>query len=366
MITFVPLEYYQALYYYILLVFVMMVFAQSFNSQLTSSENLERKSFIGHLLMIFTILYMGMRPISFTFADMAVYAEDFESYRQGMPVRLEKDILFEYFMKICAQFVSAEVFFLICCVIYVVPMYLFSKKKFGEFWFYGFFVFILSFSFWAYGTNGIRNGIATSFFLLALSRDKKINIAGWMIIAIMFHQSLIIPTIAYVIALFYRNTTALLIGWVLAIALSLMLGTFWENLFLELGLIDEERVVGYLSGSSEYLDQVVEVQTGFRWDFLLYSASGIFAGWYYVVKRGFSDKFYHVLFSVYIIANALWILVIRANFSNRIAYLSWFLLGAVIIYPLLKNKFVGNQHRLVGGIIAVYFFFTFVINVIIA
>ena len=37
-------------------------------------------------------------------------------------------------------------------------------------------------------------------------------------------------------------------------------------------------------------------------------------------------------------ANAFWIMVIRAEFSNRFAYLSWFLYPIVLAYPLLKLK----------------------------
>src|SRR5690606_39264861 len=99
----------------------------------------------------------------------------------------------------------------------------------------------------------------------------------------------------------------------------------------------------YLAEGSELLDH--EVKTGFRWDFLLYSGLGTFAGWYFIVKRKYEDQFYQWLFHAFLFANAVWILVIRANFSNRFAYLSWFMLGIVIIYPMLKMKFFHDQNR---------------------
>lgn len=364
MITFVSLESYHIVFYNVLLLLVLVVFAQSYSTSLTSSQNLSAKNGIGYFSLLFTIFYLGLRPISFVFADMAVYAQDFEAYALGMELETHRDVFFEMFMKACAQFMSAPAFFFLCTALYTLPLFIFSKKMLGKYWFYGFFMLILSFSFYAYGTNGIRNGIATSLFMLAISRQNKVFVASWMILSIMIHQSMMVPALAYVIALFYHNVRLLLLGWLAAIPMSLAFGGFWQGVFMGVGLVDESRVVGYLSGSEDYLDRVVDVEVGFRWDFLLYSATGVLAGWYFIVRRKFDDTFYNTIFSVYLITNALWILVIRANFSNRIAYLSWFLLGAVIIYPLVKNQIIKNQHRVIGGIIAVYFLFTYVINVI--
>ncbi len=361
--TLIPLEYYATVYYNILLLFLVVVLAQA-TSPLTSEANIRKKRNFGMFILLFILLYIGLRPVSFDFGDMAVYAEDYEKYRNGMPLRVERDVLFEMFMQLCSRFIAVESFFLLCAAIYILPLYFFAKKLFREYWFYGFFILAISFSFWAYGTNGIRNGIATSLFLLALSRSNKIYVGLWMFLAVSIHTSMIVPSMAYIVSLFYKNTKMYIACWFLAIPLSLILGTFWENFFMSLGLVEEQRVIGYLSGSEDYLDKVVEVKTGFRWDFLVYSATGVFAGWYFIVKKGFEDKFYRHLFSVYLIANALWILVIRANFSNRIAYLSWFMLGAVIIYPLLKSRIFEKQHRVIGGILVIYFLFTYVMNVI--
>jgi MFS family permease len=363
--TLIPLDNYATFYYNILLLFLLIVLAQSFASPLTSESNIRGKRSFGIFILIFVLLYIGTRPISFVFGDMAVYAEDFEKYRFGMRLRVERDVLFEMFMQTSSKLMSAEAFFFICAAIYILPLYFFSRKVFKDYWFYGFFILVISFSFFAYGTNGVRNGIATSIFLFALSRDKKLFLGLWVFLAISIHTSMIVPTIAYIISLFFKNTKLYIAGWVLAIPLSLILGSFWENFFMGLGLVEEQRVIGYLSGSEEYLDKVVEVKTGFRWDFLVYSATGVFAGWYYIVKKGFDDALYRHIFSIYLIANALWILVIRANFSNRIAFLSWFLLGTVIIYPLLKSEVFQKQHRVIGGILLVYFTFTYIMNVIV-
>ena len=81
--------------------------------------------------------------------------------------------------------------------LYIVPLYIVSKKLFKRYGFYAFYLFIASFSFWAYGTNGIRNGIATSVFLLVFTTNKKWLQVLLLFIAIQFHSSMLIPTAAF-------------------------------------------------------------------------------------------------------------------------------------------------------------------------
>jgi tetratricopeptide (TPR) repeat protein len=124
-----------------------------------------------------------------------------------------------------------------------------------------------------------------------------------------------------------------------------------------------DKVADYLlGGGEEFNDQFSSL--GFRWDFLLYSATGVFAGWYFIFVKKIEDKLYIQIYNIYVLVNAFWVLVIRASFSNRFAYLSWFLLGVVIIYPLLKKQIFEKQHVLIGRIIFLYFAFTYVLNVL--
>lgn len=345
---------------------VLFVFLKSNSVELFDKNNLSSKSSLGNFFLWFVILYMGTRPISFVFADMAVYALEFKEYANGAPLNADKEVVFGLFMKFCSTIMTAEIFFLVCAFLYVIPLYLASKKLFKDYWFYAFFILVISFSFWAYGTNGIRNGLATSIFVYALSRDKKGLTIAFIVLSILIHTSLIVPAVAYTISLFYKNIKIYLLAWFVAIPLSLALGSFWENFFLNLGFIEQERVIGYFSDDQAYLDKIVKLKVGFRWDFLLYSAIGVVAGYYYIFKKKYNDAIYNRLFAIYLMCNALWILVIRANFSNRFAYLSWFLLGLIIIYPLLKVSIFNKQHLVIGRILFLYFLFTYALNFVLA
>jgi hypothetical protein len=135
------------------------------------------------------------------------------------------------------------------------------------------------------------------------------------------------------------------------------MGGFWENFFSGLGLTNDERFSEYLN-DTEYIDSFSS--TGFRWDFLLYSMVPIVLGIYVVLRRKEKDQMYLLLLHTYIITNAFWILVIRSSFSNRFAYLSWFLYPIVLIYPALKFNLWNKQYSKIGIIVLLHFMFTYI------
>jgi len=357
----IPVQNYLAIYYNTLLLFVLIVFIQSNQTQLYDANNLKSKKFVGIFIFIFVLFYMGLRPVSFRFGDMVVYAKSFNDFEFGIKPNIIKDPVFNEFMYMSSKWLSLSSFFLLCAFLYVYPLFLVSKRFFKEYWFYAFLMLIISFTFWSYGTNGIRNGIATSFFLLGVSSKRKILTAFWLVLAFSFHKSLIIPILAYSFVLVYLDVKKYMYFWLLCIPVSLALGSFLESFFLVLFGEEDQRISAYLGEFNEKSEGAI-LKLGFRWDFLIYSASGVFAGWYFIFKKKFQDKIYLQLFSVYLIVNGFWILVIRANFNNRFAYLSWFFLAIIIIYPLLKNNFFEKQHQLIGKIILAYFFITYYLD----
>jgi EpsG family len=359
----IPAAYYTTIYYQFLLLMTLVVLAQG-GTKLESSQNLSVKKVLGFSIFLIILFYMGLRPLNFRFGDMVIYDRQFQVYFAGAPLKIEKDPLFGYFMFGIAQIASSSVFFFLCAFLYLVPLYLACKKFFKEFWFYGFFMLVISFSFWSYGTNGLRNGIASSLFLYGLSKDKKFVILTLLITSVFVHKSMFLPLGAYIGTLIYNNTKTYFYFWLACIPLSLALGGFFTNFFLTIGIVEEKAMAGYLSEFNQ-ASEGVELKVGFRWDFILYSAIGVFAGWYYVFKQKYQDKLYLQLLNVFLFCNAFWVLVIRANYSNRLAYLSWFMLGVVIIYPLVKHKFFENQHQVIVRIILAYFAFTYIMNVFI-
>lgn len=358
MIDFVGLKYYYDAFMYFTLIFVVVNLLHAFTLELHAEKNIKFLRTAGVFLLITVVLYLGLRPISgYAFGDMGTYANYFKQYAAGAPVTSTKDVIFHYYMRATASFMGVHGFFLLTEVIYILPMYLISKVYFKKYWFYAFFMFVVSFSFYTYGTNGIRNGLATSFFLWALCyKDKKGIMIFFFILGALFHKTLLLPIIAFSITYIFNNPKVYLKAWLLSIPASLALGSVFITLFTSLGFGDD-RLAEYLSGS-------IQADTRFRWDFLFYSAFPIFAGWYFIVKKQFNDSFYYQIFNTYLVCNAFWVLVIRANFSNRFAYLSWFLMAIIIIYPLLKKQLFNNQQLIIAKVVTAYFAFTFLMFLI--
>lgn len=356
MIDFIPLEYYFDIFIYFGLFLVLANMLHAYTVDLDHPKNIKFLRTAGLLLLLMAILYLGLRPVSGrVFGDMGTYAKYFEHYAAGAPANSTKDVVFHYYMKALSYVVGTHGFFLITEILYIFPMFLISKKHFKPYWFYAFLMFVVSFSFYSYGTNGIRNGLATSMFLWGLCYpNNKIKMGVFFAIACLFHKTLLLPVSTYILTLFYNNPKTYLKAWGIAIPLSLLAGSVFISLFTSLGFGDD-RLAAYLSGDFDGAGSGGR----FRWDFLFYSAFPIFAGWYFIIKRGFQDRFYNQVFNTYLLCNAFWVLVIRANFSNRFAYLSWFLMAFIIIYPLLKQRFFKHQEIMIAKVATAYFSFTF-------
>jgi hypothetical protein len=357
MFDWIPLAFYLPIFYNFILILVVIAIIK-----IRTKEN-----FIGHdindklsslLLLIILTFFIGLRPVSGRyFGDMATYNAYFELYATGASVTITKDIQWHYFMKFCSAIMSSSMFFLICEVLYILPLYLACKRWFKGGGYTLFLMFIASFSFFTYGTNGIRNGIATSILVLAFSHNKAKSLKKYLLflLATIIHLSSIVPIFAYVLSVFFKKTKYYIYGWLLAIPLSLVLGSFWENLFASLGFGGER--ISYLTAGNVNNDSFA--YAGFRYDFVLYSAAAVYTGYYFVIKKKIKDKIYLQIFNIYLVSNAFWILIIRANFSNRFAYLSWFLMAFVIFYPFLKQRFFKDQQKVLVLVMMIYFGFTY-------
>ena len=75
---------------------------------------------------------------------------------------------------------------------------------------------------------------------------------------------------------------------------------------------------------------------------------------------GFNDFVFNVIANTYILANSFWIMVIRASYSNRFAYLSWFLYPLVFAYPLSRMNIWEKQERKTAFILLAYTGFTLI------
>ena len=314
-------------------------------------------------LMIFLIFLMGFRPVDVG-ADTGGYLGKYRSMMAGLYIfdTSAKDWLFLRFQYICAQIMSASWFFLVVASLYIIPIYVACKRLVKNNATFLLLAAMGSFSFFSYGVNGIRNGVAASFVLLALSYisgslKEKLLCALICFVAINCHGSVLLPIVAMLFAYAFKHPKFMFYIWSLSVLSSLIIGQSLSGIFTMLGL--DDRMMHYMTLEESEETEAALAAAGFRLDFLLYSFMPILMGWYCIFRRKICDLNYHLLLGTYIYANAVWVILIRIPFSNRFAYLSWFLYAIVLAYPLFKFQLWKNQGRKVAMIIMVHVSFTF-------
>lgn len=355
-------QYYYTIHIHIVLFGVLYNCLWLYNSDSTRIISKKRSALPGVFYALMFTVIVGLRPVSWVFTDMTAYSRLYEMYQLGFAeVNIgDGDWLFAVIMQICSQIMVVNTFFLIIEMCYIIPIIIACKRLIPNNTTLAILFCFTAFSFFAYGTNTIRNGMASSLVILALSyingsnRDKVIA-ALISLAAISTHKSVTLPILMAIFSLFYRNTRMIICFWVLSIFASLTIGSYLESFFIGLGF--DDRLSDYIT-NDQYDYQFTS--SGFRFDFLLYSVMPIVLGYYVVIRKGISDTMYLILLHTYILSNAIWVMLIYASFSDRFAYLSWFLYPLVLAYPLLKFEiWENNQGRkcayiLLGQIIFTY------------
>lgn len=311
------------------------------------------------IIVIFCIAFtyiVGNRPTN-AFGDTYFYAHSYELARQGLMVIPETqggDWLFNLLMVSCAHVMDSHAFFTIVEAGYIFFALWGLTRIFGRNTWGAFLFFIGAFSFFTYGVNGIRNGLATSIVILAFSfllADKpweKIIGLIWCFIAISIHKSAMLPCACMIISLFIRDPKFSVGLWITSILLYLVAGNAIGEMFASLGF--DDRMANYMNNAEEYAKRE---KSGFRPDFLIYSAMPIWLGYEVLIKRKIQSKYFPVLFNTYIFANSFWVMVMGVAFSNRFAYLSWFMYPIVLAYPCLKLNVWGSRQGTVSATIMI-------------
>ena len=327
-------------------------------SRILSPDNSYQRngsSLFGPLFLCFVLIFwIGLRPVSFAFGDTVNYAWEYENLDpRRISINWSREWVWQWLMNGCkAAGFSLPVFFTIVAAGYVlsalwaVKLFLPKDPLLGT-------VFLLSsLMFFPFAVNGLRNGLACHLVLLGaawLFDDKWVPGSLTLLVAFGIHRSVLLPILAIVFArFFFRNVRYAILLWLLTILVSFIVGDSLSNVFAGMGFDTRMSQYASITDMSEFS------KTGFRWDFLLYSTAPVIMAWYVCIWKGLQDNWYNAICSVYCLCNAFWVLVIRSAFSNRFAYLSWFLYPIVIAYPLVNMPVRQDQDRFTGWVLIAY------------
>lgn len=368
----IPVQYYKSIYFIgIYFLCLLIVFRYSFSkSNLNITQTVPYSQLVAIVFTIALLLYVGFRPINgYYFVDMKMYAHTYNNIWKGDLSTVYSDNgewLFPWIGNLCKRIglIDRE-FFLFISSFYFGLMAITCWRLMRNNMFVAVLFCFISFSCFAYATNGIRNGLAASMMLLAISffdsdnKWKYVLILLLIYISVSIHKAMTLPAICAIVAFINsRSTSYAIVFWIISIFISLVAGNYVTQFFVDLGFDDRMESYANLDDFGEVMESRSQ-KSGFRVDFIIYSIMPIIMVWYVTIRRNFRDTLYNIIASTYILSNSFWIMVIRSEQSNRFAYLSWFLYPIVIAYPLLRMNIWDNQDRKLAAILFLYSSFTF-------
>lgn len=289
------------------------------------------------LLCLFLIFFIGFRPHEF--GDSMNYSQWWgRSGWEGFTWETSNVIFDNLYGWMATVFPDATPLFVLLAAMYFTFMLLACRKFFPANTYLAFLVCLGAFSTFSYGTNGLKAGVAASLFLVSLAyRDKIWLSIIFLLLSWGFHHSMQLPVTAYVITLFLKKKEWFFYGWLFCFFMAVCHIAVFQELFAS---ATDESGVNYLIGVDEF-----NTVKGFRLDFVLYSTMPVIMGYYVKFKCKLVDKLYDIMLNTYLVCNGIWMLCMYANFTNRIAYLSWFMYPLVLFYPCFSIK--NEDHPLV-------------------
>lgn len=322
----------------------------------------------GLIIFIFAWLFIGERPITRS-GDTKLYTEMFNLIQNGYWDSLSQankasEFFWSYVEQICLDTTDASGWLMTIAFFYIGGICFAAWKWFKRHFTLATFFFLTAFSFWGYGTNGIRNGMATSLVLTGLACVTPNMQKNWMklapsiiliLLGCLTHNSMYLILATATIAFFFPSRKNAFTIWLVCLIVSPVSSNIAINIFGS--FIDDQRLVNY---GTQTVSEEIFSRTGWRWDFILYSAMPVLLGWYVVFKKKYYDWTYQFILNIYIYANAFWLLINSVAYSNRFAYLSWFLYPVVLLMPLVRFKLWKSQGLYTGLILIASIIFTII------
>lgn len=333
-------EYYKIIYFLIISVATFFVCQKGI-------ANTKNSPIGAYVVCIILIMFIGFRPIHRVFVDTLSYYESWALANwYGFDLGAQNLIFDNIYIYMGAIGLDICWFFLLIASIYFGTMLAACQKLFPNNTLLSFLVCLSAFSTYSYSVNGIKAGAAASIFLLAIAYRNKYFISLLLVlISWGFHHSMQLPVAAYCLTLLFKNKNWYFCGWLCCLLLAIVHVSFFQNLFAN--ITDE-------SGSDYLTNDEFNTIKGFRIDFIIYSSMPVLMGYFVKYKYKMVDKVYDIILNIYLVCNGVWMLCMYAAFTNRIAYLSWFMYPIVLFYPCFsitdrRHPLVVNRNKIVAA-----------------
>lgn len=364
----IPASLYHNIYLFLVTILTLVAFRKYIYKDDLYEDESSNTELYTILLISSIVLFIGLRPASIPncwkyFGDTQNYVQIYEVFYEGANFTFDRNTDSIIFDNLFAWWGSAQLgytsFFLFLSIIYFTTSYLGIRKLFPNDKLAVYLVFLAAFSTYSYSVNGIKAGAASSLFLWAIAYRDNLKICiPLILISWGFHHSMIMPVAAFVTTIFFKNPKIYFGFWAFCLLMAIAHVTAFAHFFAG---ATTEHGASYLLGDGTNDG----TKGGFRLDFIIYSAMPVLVGWYAVVKKQLelSDTYINLL-NLYLCLNGVWMLCMYANFTNRIAYLSWFLYPIVLIYPFLNEDWGEDRYQKFGYVMLAHLGFTLFMNYI--
>lgn len=306
---------------------------------------------------IFLTVFIGFRPYMDVLTDTIGISQYYKSnmgYVHDFSMDVENKLYDNMLLYFASLNLDFSIFLVAMSGIYFICRYIALKKMFPNHVWAAYLLFLASFISYTSSVNGFKAGAAASLFCIAIAYRKNIILSlCFLLLSYGMHHSMIVCVTAFVCVSFYKNTKIYLIAWFSSFILAVLHIKYFQFLF---GSFTDQKGADYL------LTEHGAWMTGMRYDFVLYSFMPIILALYILFKKKIIiDENYKFVLNLYMVTNSIWLLCMYANYTNRIAALSWFMYSIVIGYPFLSDgniyQFV-NKNRTFSMVMALHLGFT--------
>ena len=341
-------------YYHVVIAFFLIVlfllFLSHFKKENKGNYGLD---FVILIFSVYTIYYFGSREVRIG-VDTIRYQSTFELYKSLSKFVVRKDIFYDYLNYLIGKFTDFQGLLLINATLYVAGSWYGLRKIFRENYILPFLVFLISPYFINNGINVMRSGIATSIFIAGIgayySKEKTWKWVGLITTSVLFHFSLFVPLVSFIITRFFKRTKLIFFLWLTSILLAILDVNIMTRLVNVFDLI-AARSESYVEVSEEYSS----------WNnFFIFGFFPVAFGVYNILVLRYKDRFYSWLLNTYMLAHIPYIILISSRFASRLSFLAEFMMPIILMYPLLINPVINIKFYRVK--LAVLIFLVFMIK----
>ncbi len=223
-------------------------------------------------------------------------------------------------------FNNDTIFLLGLSALYLIPINLAIKNLTKANRFLLFSCLISYFFFKAMGINTIRQGVAFSFFLWALSVDKKLTKYLLYFLSVSFHISLLIPIMTFE---FSKRLKSLFFP---------LLVLFACTVSSILNIPDIKGIFG--------LDLAIMSRFSIRPDFFLFNMMYGVIGW--IIYKHYNSQLVFRYLVCYLLLSGIFFLTFNIGYSDRIGFLAW------LFIPLMLSKAYADRSLENGNRVAIF------------